>query len=133
MIKVMIIILSPSKTLGKINVNEDPKPSQPLFLEKSKKIVSALRKLTASDLQELMSISPTLAHLNVERYLRWQTPFDKRNSHPALLQFKGDVYEGLDAESFAIDDFNYAQKSVRILSGLYGALRPLNLMQPYRL
>jgi hypothetical protein len=80
-----------------------------------------------------MSISPQLARLNVERFITWSAPFDTTNSHPALLSFKGDVYEGINAEDFTYDDFAFAQNHLRILSGLYGALRPLDLMQPYRL
>jgi uncharacterized protein len=129
----MIIILSPSKTLDSIKVKDKPKATQPDFLSQSEILVKRLRKLKVDDLKELMSISPTLARLNYERFLKWQLPFDEQNSHPALLTFKGDVYEGLDVKDFSKDDFAFAQQSVRILSGLYGVLRPMDLMQPYRL
>ncbi len=129
----MIIILSPSKTIEKISSNANQTPSQPLFLDRSKPLVNALRKFSQKGIEELMSISPQLARLNVERFISWSTPFDKNNSHPALLSFKGDVYEGINAEDFTSDDFAFAQNHLRILSGLYGALRPLDLMQPYRL
>jgi hypothetical protein len=129
----MLIILSPSKTIAKIDTNANLIPSQPMFLENSKPLVDALRKLSQKEIEELMSISPQLARLNVERFISWSTPFDKDNSHPALVSFKGDVYEGINAEDFTSDDFAFAQNHLRILSGLYGALRPLDLMQPYRL
>lgn len=129
----MIIILSPSKTLDTIKVKEQPNATQPNFLAQSEIIVERLRRLTIDDLKELMGISPTLARLNFERYLKWQLPFDEKNSHPALLTFKGDVYEGIDVKDFTKDDLAFAQQTVRILSGLYGVLKPLDLMQPYRL
>ena len=129
----MIIILSPSKTLDSIKVKEQPNATQPNFLAQSEIIVERLRRLTIDDLKELMGISPTLARLNFERYLKWQLPFDEKNSHPALLTFKGDVYEGIDVKDFTKDDLAFAQQTVRILSGLYGVLKPLDLMQPYRL
>lgn len=129
----MIIILSPSKTLGNIEVNHKPRTTQPDFVEQSEVIVNRLRKLKVDDLKDLMSISQDLARLNYERYLKWQVPFNEQNSTPALLTFNGDVYEGLDVKDFTKEDLEFAQQSLRILSGLYGALRPLDLMQPYRL
>lgn len=129
----MIIILSPSKTLDSIKVKEKPNASQPNFLAQSEILVKRLRKLKMDDLKELMGISPTLARLNFERYLKWQLPFDERNSNPSILTFKGDVYEGIDVKDFTKDDLEFAQQSVRILSGLYGVLKPMDLMQPYRL
>ncbi len=129
----MIIVLSPSKTLSKIEIKHSPKPTQPIYLEKTKVIVERVRKFKINDLEKLMGVSNTLARLNFERYLQWQTPFNESNSTPALLTFKGDVYEGIFANDFTIDDFNYAQEHLNILSGLYGVLRPLDLMQPYRL
>jgi len=80
-----------------------------------------------------MGVSPKLARLNFERFLKWQTPFTQKNSTPALLLFKGDVFEGISANDYTDNDFKFAQKHIRILSGLYGVLRPLDLMQPYRL
>ena len=129
----MIIILSPSKTLDSIEVNHKPRTTQPDFLEQSEVLVNRLRKLKIDDLKELMSISQDLARLNYERFLKWQLPFDEKNSYPALLTFKGDVYEGIDVKDFTLGDLEFAQQMVRILSGLYGVLRPLDLMQPYRL
>ncbi|MFO8021347.1 MAG: peroxide stress protein YaaA [Perlabentimonas sp.] len=129
----MIVILSPSKTLEKINGKVDPKGTQPQFIDKSKELIERFRELSVNDIEELMSVSPKLARLNFERFLKWQTPFTQNNSTPALLLFKGDVYEGVSADDYTNDDFKFAQKHVRILSGLYGVLRPLDLMQPYRL
>ena len=129
----MIIILSPSKTLENIKVNDKPKATQPDFLSQSELLVERLRKLKLDELKVLMGISPKLARLNYERYVKWHLPFDEKNSHPALLTFKGDVYEGIDVKDFTADDLKFAQQTVRILSGLYGVLRPLDLMQPYRL
>jgi cytoplasmic iron level regulating protein YaaA (DUF328/UPF0246 family) len=129
----MIIILSPSKTLGKIELKNLPKPSQPMFIDKSKVLVERMRKLKVDDLSKLMSVSNSLARLNFERYLQWQTPFNESNSTPALLTFKGDVYEGISANDFTNDDLIFAQEHLNILSGLYGVLRPLDFMQPYRL
>jgi cytoplasmic iron level regulating protein YaaA (DUF328/UPF0246 family) len=129
----MIIVISPSKTLGRINHNSIPDTSRPIFLDKSKIIVDRLRKLNVDELMKLMSISTPLARLNFERYLQWQTPFNEQNSIPAIFTFKGDVYEGISASDFTVDDLNFAQNHLRILSGLYGVIRPLDLMQPYRL
>jgi hypothetical protein len=129
----MIIILSPSKTISKIKVKSSPKASEPTFLESSKKLVGVLRKFSQTDLQKLMALSPSLATLTVERFISWNTPFDEGNSYPAILSFKGDVYEGIAVEDFSTDDLSFAQSHLRILSGLYGALRPLDLIQPYRL
>lgn len=129
----MIIILSPSKTLDTINLKDKPNSTQPEFLPHSQVLVERLRKLKVDDLKELMGISPTLARLNFERYLKWQLPFDENNSHPAFLTFKGDVYEGIDVKDFTSNDLAFAQQTVRVLSGLYGVLKPLDLMQPYRL
>lgn len=129
----MIIILSPSKTLSKIEVQNSPKSTQPQFIDKSTTIVERLRKLSIQQLTDLMGISKNLAQLNYQRYLQWKTPFDHNNSYPAILSFKGDVYEGLSVNDFTKDDLLFAQNHLRILSGLYGALRPLDLMQEYRL
>ncbi|MDY0200743.1 MAG: peroxide stress protein YaaA [Tenuifilaceae bacterium] len=129
----MILILSPSKTLAKIEIQPRIDPTQPDFLNKSEILINRLRELNVNDLKGLMGISQSLATLNFERFLKWQTPFTKQNSYPALLSFKGDVYAGIDVVDFSADDFLFAQQNLRILSGLYGVLRPLDLMQPYRL
>ena len=104
------------------------------MLKKSKELVSILTTKTPDDLRSLMSISDSLAELNFDRYQDWSTPFTTENSRPAILSFSGDTYIGLDAgATFSERDFTHAQKTLRILSGLYGMLRPLDLIQPYRL
>lgn len=130
----MLIVVSPAKTLD----YETPLPSsmratQPRLLEDSGELVERARKLSPADLASLMKVSDKIAHLNVERFAQWSTPFDKSNARPAIFAFKGDVYTGLDIERFSAGDLKAAQKRLRILSGLYGVLRPLDLMQPYRL
>ena len=129
----MLIVVSPAKTLD----YESPLPSlratRPRLLDDSAELVDRARQLSPADLASLMKVSDKIAHLNVERFAQWSTPFDKDNARPAIFAFKGDVYTGLDIERFSADDLQAAQKRLRILSGLYGVLRPLDLMQPYRL
>ncbi|MEC7627635.1 MAG: YaaA family protein, partial [Verrucomicrobiota bacterium] len=129
----MIILLSPAKTLD----FETPSPlelcTEPDFLPLSKDLISGLAKLSSEEIGALMGISTKLAELNRERYQSWRFKHDSKSSKQAILAFKGDVYEGLQAWNFKKGDFNYAQKSLRILSGLYGILRPLDLIQPHRL
>jgi hypothetical protein len=129
----MIIILSPSKTLQRIDIDFNSKPTQPAFINQSEAIVKRMRSLSVNELKDLMSISQSLATLNYERFIKWQTPFNNANSYPALFTFKGDVYEGLSANDFSEKDAEFAHNHLRILSGLYGVLRPMDLMQPYRL
>ena len=130
----MLIVLSPAKALDFESPLVTKKHSQPAMLERSKELVDVLSTKTPQDLQALMSISDSLAELNFERYQDWSTPFTTDNSRPAILSFSGDTYIGLDAgATFSERDFTHAQKTLRILSGLYGELRPLDLIQPYRL
>ena len=96
-------------------------------------LVKKLKKLTAAELSKLLKTSEKLTELNVARYAGWQTDIKKSNAKQALLAFKGDIYSGMEVDDYKIKDFNFAQKHVRILSGLYGILRPLDLIQPYRL
>ena len=104
------------------------------MLERAGELVEIMREKSVEDIQSLMSISPTLAELNFERFHDWQPPFSPENARPAVLAFNGDTYIGLDApNSFSERDYTHAQKTLRILSGLYGVLRPLDLIQPYRL
>jgi cytoplasmic iron level regulating protein YaaA (DUF328/UPF0246 family) len=110
-----------------------PESSQPDFLEKSEQLISNLRKFSVSDLMEFMEVSEKLAALNSQRFADWTTPFTVENSKPAVLAFTGDVYDGLEAPTLKKRDLQFAQKNLRILSGLYGLLRPLDLIQPYRL
>ena len=129
----MLIVLSPSKTLDPEAPVDAAACTQPAHLLESRRLVRRLRELSAEDLAGLMHISPKLAELNFERYRQWKTPFTPSNARPAALAFKGDVYTGLGADDFSADDLDCAQDCLRILSGLYGLLRPLDLIQPYRL
>jgi len=129
----MLILISPAKSLDFESEYQVPMSSQPEFIEDSKLLVSKLKKLSSKKIGELMKISATLSDLNYDRYQSWNTPFTETNAKHALLVFTGDVYRGLNAKSFNEDQLNYAQKHLKILSGLYGLLRPLDLIQPYRL
>ena len=129
----MLMVVSPAKSLDFESPAQTKKFTEPRFLADSKKLVSDLKKLKPEEISELMNISETLGELNFARYANWQIPFDLKNSKQAIYAFKGDVYIGLEAEQFSGHDLNYAQKHLRILSGLYGILRPLDLMQAYRL
>jgi uncharacterized protein len=129
----MLIILSPAKTL-----KENFKPGKldltlPEFPAEAETLVKTLRKYSPRKLMELMDINPKLAGLNASRFSRWNSDFTPENSLPALLMFNGEVYNGLKASTLAKKDLVYAQNHLRILSGLYGVLRPLDLMKPYRL
>ncbi|MCL4146869.1 UNVERIFIED_CONTAM: hypothetical protein GTU68_002503 [Idotea baltica] len=103
------------------------------MLKDSKLLIKELRKYSEGEISELMSISPKLAALNVERYASFKTPFTTKNAKPCLTAFKGDVYTDIEVEDYSKAEFNFAQKRLRILSGLYGVLRPLDLIQAYRL
>lgn len=129
----MLIVISPAKTLDFDTPPPTLQHSQPDFLKDSQQLVEQLRELSPPQLAELMGISHKLADLNFGRYLDWKRPFTKKNAKQALLAFKGDVYTGLQAEDLSLEDLGWAQQHLRILSGLYGVLRPLDLMQPYRL
>ena len=129
----MIILLSPAKTLDFEDYGKDIPCTHPEFINLSKDLINGLSKLTSSEVGSLMNISPKLADLNRERFQQWKSKHDKVNSKQAILAFKGDVYEGLRAWEFNKSDFSYAQKHLRVLSGLYGILKPLDLIQPYRL
>ena len=129
----MIAVISPAK---KLNFNaESPIKAftQCDFLDESKKLVDKAKDYTFDDIMKLMSVSENIANLTVNRFQAWNLPFDKQNAKQAALAFNGDTYTGLEAETFSQDDFNYSQDHLRILSGLYGLLRPLDLIQPYRL
>ncbi|MEE9368009.1 MAG: peroxide stress protein YaaA [Pontiella sp.] len=128
----MIIVLSPSKSMD-MEHSKVADFSQPEFLEQSQKLISKVRKFSKADLMEFMEISEKLAELNRQRFKDWKTPFTITNAKQAVLSFTGDVYDGLDATSLKKRDISFAQNHVRILSGLYGLLRPLDLIQPYRL
>ncbi|MGV3495074.1 MAG: peroxide stress protein YaaA [Ramlibacter sp.] len=129
----MIFLLSPAKTLD----YESPVPSLPhtlpAFPEDSRRLVEVLRRQSPQQLASLMSISDPLAALNAARYQAWSPKFTERNARQAVLAFDGDVYDGLQARQLSAADLDWAQRHLRILSGLYGVLRPLDWMQPYRL
>ena len=129
----MLILVSPAKTLDYESPLATSRFSQPRFTDQSQQLIDTLRKLSVQDVAELMKLSDKLASLNVARYQSWQPEHTPDNARPAVLAFKGDVYTGLDAESFSEGDFEFAQRHLRILSGLYGVLRPLDLLEPYRL
>lgn len=129
----MLIVVSPAKTLDFETPAKTKKFSEPQFLKESKQLINDLKHLSPEDLSELMHISDNLGELNYARYANWNTPFTLDNAKQAIFAFKGDVYIGLQAEQFTGADLNFAQKHFRMLSGLYGILRPLDLMQPYRL
>jgi hypothetical protein len=129
----MLLVISPAKTLDFDSATATSKASKPAMLKEAAQLVDTLRDYGPDDLVALMGISHKLGVLNNQRYLNWHLPFDKKNAKQALLAFRGDVYTGLDADSFSEQDFAYAQQHLRILSGLYGVLRPLDFMQPYRL
>lgn len=129
----MLILLSPAKTLDMETPSRVDEPSQPDFMTESGQLVSSLRRYSKNTLGDLMKISESLAELNLERFQAWQPPFDVTNARPAIQAFRGDVYIGLDADSLKSQDLEFAQQHLRILSGLYGVLRPLDLIQAYRL
>lgn len=129
----MLILLSPAKSLDYDSELPTKKHTKPRLLDDSEILVQRLRSLTPVQLGSLMSISEKLANLNAERYVQWEKDFTHENSRQALFAFTGDVYQGMELTEWTADDFSEAQKKVRILSGLYGVLRPLDLMQAYRL
>lgn len=129
----MLFLLSPAKKLD----YDSPLPAvghtRPLFVPQAAALIDVLKTKSASDIAALMSLSPALAELNVGRYAAWTRTFTQDNARQAVLAFNGDVYEGLEAPTLSVAQLEWAQEHVVILSGLYGALRPLDLMQPYRL
>ena len=129
----MLIVISPAKTLDFSSAPITSKASKPAMLNESAELVDIMRTYGPDDLVELMGISHKLGVLNNQRYMNWALPFNKHNAKQALLAFRGDVYSGLNADTFNDNDFEFAQQHLRILSGLYGALRPLDFIQPYRL
>jgi len=129
----MIVLLSPAKRLLAEGSPAVSRFSLPENLKRSGELVERLRKYSPAKLAGLMGISPDLAQLNYRRFQEWTPEFSPDQAHPALLSFQGDVYQGLDAASLKPADLEWAQDHLRILSGLHGLLRPLDLMKPYRL
>lgn len=132
-VKVMLIVVSPAKTLDYESPLATEKFTQPDLVSYSKELIEVCRKLTPADVSSLMKVSDKIADLNVGRFQEWSETFTTNNARQAILAFKGDVYTGLEAETLSDADFDYAQDHLRMLSGLYGLLKPLDLMQPYRL
>jgi len=129
----LIYLLSPAKTLDYDSDVPSLRATMPRFLEHSEELAGLMKQLSSGDLQKLMGISEKLAELNVARFQAWTPDYGKFDARQAILAFKGGVYQGLAVEEWSKDDFAEAQKCLRILSGLYGVLRPLDLMMPYRL
>lgn len=129
----MLIVVSPAKTLDYESPLVTETYTQPELIDYSKQLIEVCRKLTPADVASLMKVSDKIADLNVGRFQEWSETFTLDNARQAILAFKGDVYTGLDAQTLTEADFEYAQRHLRMLSGLYGLLKPLDLMQPYRL
>jgi len=129
----MLIVLSPAKSLNYKTPVKVKAPTLPEFVSESAKLIADLKKLAPQDVAKLMGLSDQLATLNVGRYRDWSKKFTEENSKPAIYAFDGDVYDGFDVKSLDAKSIQFAQDHIRILSGLYGALKPLDLMQPYRL
>jgi len=129
----MLVVLSPAKSLNFETPFHVKQPTQPLFVKQASVLMKLLRQYDVPALSQLMHISDKLAHLNVARNLEWQPVFDEATAKPAILAFDGDVYLGFDAKTLSARELERAQKMVRTLSGLYGILRPLDLMRAYRL
>ena len=128
----MIILLSPAKTLDYEKLETNTLYTIPLLLEKSKILINDLKKKKPSEISKLMNISDKLSSLNSERYKSWKGLKEKsKNSKEAIFVFKGDVYQGLDIESFEKKDLEYSQNHLRLISGLYGLLKPLDIIEPY--
>ena len=129
----LVTIISPAKKLDYSPVEKNLDSTIPSLLTHSDELIKDLKSLNPQEVSSLMSLSDKLGALNYERFQEWKTPFTKSNSKQAILAFKGDVYQGLDAETLSETELSWAQKHIRIISGLYGILKPMDLMQPYRL
>ena len=129
----MLAIISPAKTLDFESTVRNLPVSQPRLTDYSEQLIEICRKLSPQDIASLMSISDKLAGLNAARFAEWTKSHNEKNARAAIFAFKGDVYTGLDVNSLSDEDISFAQTHLRMLSGLYGLLQPLDLMQPYRL
>lgn len=129
----MLLLLSPAKKLDYDTPVRTQLHSQPVFVSQAETLIHLLRQKKASEIAHLMKLSPALADLNLQRYAQWEPTFTARDSRQAILAFNGDVYEGLQADSLSDDALTWAQQHLLMLSGLYGVLRPLDWMRPYRL
>ena len=129
----MLLVISPAKNLDYDTPSVTDTYTQPVHLDHAQELIAKLREYPVQDIAELMKLSDKLSALNVARYESWSQPFSTENAKQAVLAFNGDVYSGLNAEDFSEDELQFTQDHLRILSGLYGVLKPLDLMQPYRL
>ncbi|MEH6592847.1 MAG: peroxide stress protein YaaA [Halioglobus sp.] len=129
----MLTVISPAKTLDFETPPGTKKTTVPQLLDRSAELVEDMQALSPDDIRALMGVSEKIADLNHRRFMNWSRPFGLDNAKQSILAFKGDVYTGLEAETLGTAQLNFAQQHLRILSGLYGVLRPLDLMQPYRL
>ena len=129
----MLAVISPAKRLDFTAPWQTARQTLPDFADESQQLIEVLRDKSPADIAKLMNLSSSLADLNYQRYASWQPEFTRKNAKPAALAFRGDVYLGLDADTLSNHDLAWAQKHLRILSGLHGLLRPLDLIQPYRL
>ena len=129
----MLILISPAKKLDFDTAPITERYTQCEFLDDAQELIDTVKQLSKGDIAKLMHLSDKLAELNVARYQQWSQPFSPKNAKPALLAFKGDVYAGMNADTFTQANLDFAQQHLRMLSGLYGLLRPLDLMQAYRL
>jgi len=129
----LLAVISPAKSLNDQVYYPKLICTQPVFLEEAQQLVSKLAEVSSAKLAEMMDLSTALADLNKKRYQEWHLPFTHKNAHPAILMFKGEVYRGLKAEELSSNQLDFAQNHLRIISGLYGILKPLDLVMPYRL
>ena len=129
----MLLLISPAKSFDFDSSVHTQNYSEPLFIEESARLIKKMRSFSTKKLSELMKLSSELATLNVDRYQQWSVSPKRENTKQAVLAFNGEVYRGLNAKEMSEDDLQFMQNHLRILSGLYGVLRPLDLMQPYRL
>lgn len=129
----MHLLISPAKTLNMESITNLSEVSISPFTNESSLLIEDLKKLNSTDIQKLMNVSSKIAELNAGRFADWNLPFNEKNAKASVFAFKGDVYTGLDVESFSKEDLEFTQNHLSILSGLYGLLRPLDLMQAYRL
>ncbi|TLS74764.1 peroxide stress protein YaaA [Mariprofundus erugo] len=129
----MLILISPAKKLDTATAAATAFATMPELLPHASTLITIARQLDSFALSELMKLSMPLASLNMQRFQQWHTPFTTDNAREAIFSFRGDVYQGMDADSFSREELEFAQQHLRILSGLYGVLRPLDLIQPYRL
>lgn len=129
----MLLLLSPAKTLDETPLTKDVTATQPEFLKEACMLIEILQSYSHEDIASLMHVSDAIAALNVARYQSFTLPLNKDNAKPALFSFKGDVYKPIEADTYSDAQLEFAQHHVRILSGLYGILRPLDYLYPYRL